>query len=720
MDNLYNELVSAYKKLKSPVEIKHSTAQEYVTNYWSSVKNEKNARELAKLKLEEWKRQALKRNGSLFSYCRSLGKKKGKEVEKFGSSSSEGDLQILTSQSTVQLIPLPIFPPAPSPPPTRRPRKKICYAEVELDGKILVLSEEVNKLDSVVNLNKTSNNDKTHKIVQEKKTELDGLIKRRRKLLINRKNQKKVRERKKMTQNNTIPTNHCDNWNTAISESVENMQQVGPGKPKCYDKDTLIKAITDIALAGSATDSQRCTEVINSCKTLDDLTMKLSDLGSVYLRLLPRQKDSNEGEQDKKVANIKVCRAQPMKHAKNSDRWFASAIMHHIEDFAVLMGEENVAILGKYDKALIPLGMPAATKESPILMSMEYPVTLPDHFFVDASKHKLIPSIYTAREIKESGLSRSGPTHAAIRSLKHDKPAAFAGFDDLNFIITSQNFEPFLKHGGSLKPIWIFTRDGHDGPRFPTTRKALTKFFEDNDVDYIIAVCDASGLSAYHFIESRMRPLSKELAGVVLPHDTFGSHLDPNGTSIDERKELQHFQRAGKLLADIWSSTTIDGYPVSAEWVDPDERCNEFQSFSDKTLGGKWMENHVRISKYCLEIAKCGNSDCCRPLRTNVQTVLQGQFLPTPLVFAKGGTLMNPQDKNENNKCAGFYKCLALRHMRPSSYEDCEFLPFDLYCPSTPIDTTDYLYPYNKCGKNVYNKGSSADSFEGRCTSFAW
>ena len=45
--------------------------------------------------------------------------------------------------------------------------------------------------------------------------------------------------------------------------------------------------------------------------------------------------------------------------------------MQHVEDLAVLMSRENVAILGKDDKALIPLGIPAANKQSPILMNME-------------------------------------------------------------------------------------------------------------------------------------------------------------------------------------------------------------------------------------------------------------------------------------------------------------------------------------------------------------
>ena len=61
----------------------------------------------------------------------------------------------------------------------------------------------------------------------------------------------------------------------------------------------------------------------------------------------------------------------PMQWAKNSERWFSSTTTQHVEDLAVLMSRENVAILGKDDKALIPLGIPAANKQSPILMNME-------------------------------------------------------------------------------------------------------------------------------------------------------------------------------------------------------------------------------------------------------------------------------------------------------------------------------------------------------------
>ena len=236
------------------------------------------------------------------------------------------------------------------------------------------------------------------------------------------------------------------------------------------------------------------------------------------------------------VTNVKLRKPQNNKRFKNPDRWFAATTMKIVEDFAVLMGTDNVAILGKDDKSHIPMGIPAANKQSPILMTMEYPVTLPDHTFVVASKHKLIPSIYASREIKSDGLSYSGPTHASIRSLKHDKADSYSCMEDLEHIIGLEQFKPFLKHDEKVKPIWVLTRDGHDGPRFPTTRQTLIKFFQDHDIDFLVAVCNAKGLSSYYFIERRMAPLSKELAGIVLTHDSFGTYLDEMGLPLTKRR----------------------------------------------------------------------------------------------------------------------------------------------------------------------------------------
>ena len=186
------------------------------------------------------------------------------------------------------------------------------------------------------------------------------------------------------------------------------------GKPKTIDNDVLIKTITQLALVGSSADPRRRTKVINTYKTVNDLTEKLQTIGftlkgnSVYLRLIPRRKDTTEGKRHKKVANVKLCKAQSMETKKDPDQWFAEATMKYVKELAVLIGKNNVAIIGKDDKTHIPLGIPPANKQSPILMTIEYPVILPAHTFVVSTKHKLIPSVYLTREIKEDGLTYSG------------------------------------------------------------------------------------------------------------------------------------------------------------------------------------------------------------------------------------------------------------------------------------------------------------------------
>ena len=63
-----------------------------------------------------------------------------------------------------------------------------------------------------------------------------------------------------------------------------------------------------------------------------------------------------------------------------------------------------------------------------------------------------------------------------------------------------------------------------------------------------------------------MYHLSKELSGIVLPADTFGSHLK-DGQTIDDELEQRNFEAAGEVLAEVWSNLVIDDHPVKAEYV---------------------------------------------------------------------------------------------------------------------------------------------------------
>ena len=66
-----------------------------------------------------------------------------------------------------------------------------------------------------------------------------------------------------------------------------------------------------------------------------------------------------------------------------------------------------------------------------------------------------------------------------------------------------------------------------------------------------------------------MAPLSHDLAGVGLPHDTFGSHLNNKNETVDKELEMKNFAKAGEVLAEIWSKTVIDIYPTVAEYINP-------------------------------------------------------------------------------------------------------------------------------------------------------
>ena len=171
----------------------------------------------------------------------------------------------------------------------------------------------------------------------------------------------------------------------------------------------------------------------------------------------------------------------------------------------------------------------------------------------------------------------------------------------------------------------------------------------------------------------------------------FGTHLDENGKIIDGVKELQNFRKAGETLSEIWSKMTIDDYEVSAKWVDPSNASKAYHDFRDSKIGKNWLESHVFISKYYLEIAKCNDIECCQSVRSNVQEVLGGKFLPAPLALSGGPYLIDPCKNDETQKISGFYQSLVLQHLRPKDYKKCKKPPYDLYCPSTEANNADYV-----------------------------
>ena len=65
-----------------------------------------------------------------------------------------------------------------------------------------------------------------------------------------------------------------------------------------------------------------------------------------------------------------------------------------------------------------------------------------------------------------------------------------------------------------------------------------------------------------------MAPFSKDTAGIILPFDTFGTHLSKSNKTVDMGLEKKNFKAAGEILASVWSESVIDSNPVFPEfWI---------------------------------------------------------------------------------------------------------------------------------------------------------
>ena len=131
---------------------------------------------------------------------------------------------------------------------------------------------------------------------------------------------------------------------------------------------------------------------------------------------------------------------------------------------------------------------------------------LPDHDFVVAAGHKLIPSVIAGLKIKpdklQGAVSSSGPTYIGIRSGKHDSSVAATHAADLMHLYNSvESFKNILyRNDGTVKPILIMLVDGgpDENPRYAETIKFACANFITLKLDALFIATQAPGRSAYN------------------------------------------------------------------------------------------------------------------------------------------------------------------------------------------------------------------------------
>eukprot|EP01083_Nonionella_stella_P043785 118176_1 len=278
---------------------------------------------------------------------------------------------------------------------------------------------------------------------------------------------------------------------------------------------------------------------------------------------------------------------------------------------------------------------------------MEQKVILPDHDYVVAEKHKLIPSVSGYREIngsfslqkKSKVLKYCGPTYVAVRSGKHDTTDAFSHGIDMLRTFGLDSFKKVLYYKGVIKSCIFWESDGanDESVKNDKMKKVWTYIFKHYDIDYICHYNSPCGMSAFNFIERYMVHLSRSIVGTVIDHMAHGNHLDASKKTIDDELEKKNFYHAQSALSEIFASVTVEENDFHSEAIHP-------MSYDDRErlFGGPmtkadriWLHKHTHQGTLVFQMFKCDDRACCKPLRSNIRQFLPTGRLPTPTLFER-------------------------------------------------------------------------------------
>ena len=95
-----------------------------------------------------------------------------------------------------------------------------------------------------------------------------------------------------------------------------------------------------------------------------------------HFRLMPANMHHRDGKRHINTVPVRLLKARNSGRKEHADRAFARAVVQQTEEFACLFDEDSVCYISQDDKARVPLGLPAANKQTQILMHLEYKVIL--------------------------------------------------------------------------------------------------------------------------------------------------------------------------------------------------------------------------------------------------------------------------------------------------------------------------------------------------------
>ena len=224
-------------------------------------------------------------------------------------------------------------------------------------------------------------------------------------------------------------------------------------------------------------------------------------------------------------------------------------------------------------------------------MYMEDKVTLPDHDYVIAPQHILIPSVIW-RFCNLSWSYVLCHTKCKIFWLQYLSPSAWHETYTMSWNIKWQ----FQKWYRSIETSHDSYRQwrSRQKSKIQNNIKWAIHYFTTQEFNAFFPETNAPGRSASNRVECQMVKFSQELSGIVLPYHKFGSHLSSNWETIKPELKKKNFIDAGKILSEMWS-----GHPVLIKYINEEAE----EEIRKKSL--EWKNNHILESQYFLQIVKC-------------------------------------------------------------------------------------------------------------------
>jgi hypothetical protein len=374
------------------------------------------------------------------------------------------------------------------------------------------------------------------------------------------------------------------------------------------------------------------------------------------------------------------------------DEHYCRASVKQLKDIASYLVPDVCVLISQDDKAKIPLGVAAVSRTFHCFQSISSPLTVPDHDFPIANKHKIIPSFYlflaSAKQFdEEDPVPRK--LACVTRGQLFTSTSAQTHLTDLSNMMKSDcDIQKLTLRNGVAKPVYFFITDGgpDENPRFLKNIHHYCNFFTSNPtIDYISVRVYAPGQSAFNPVERSMAPFSKKLAGVVLPYFKEKSHLSKDKKTVQDM-ELAHtnFAHAAKELGVFWTDEKHYGNDVLYRYENELPASEEQKPFN-------WIEAHCSIGQYSLDIKKCHDRACCSEPSTLNKLI--------PLVAPYDGFIPG----NVMRQTGKYAPVIQFLEFPPASNETKKALLKDFSLPSRTVQRS--VYVCKLCDKYYPTKG---------------